>query len=397
MRDGSKKDTAKNAILVHEKTLVQQVEFYQLLVESIQDYAIFMLDSTGHVASWNKGAQKLKGYTPNEIIGKHFSAFYTPEDMRRNKPARELEKAMKDGRIEDEYWRVRKDGSRFWANVVITALRDDAGELVGFAKVTRDLTDRKSHEVALKKTNAGLKRQQAELETLNAAKDEFIAIASHQLRTPATGVKQFLGLLIEGYAGELTKTQKQFLRRAYDTNCRQIDLVNSLLRVAQVDAGKVVLFKRSTDIAGMIIEITEEMKGTVEARNQTMCIECAAETPIEAVVDPARFRMVLENLMDNASKYTPNGGTITIGAETKSDELTVWVRDTGVGVSGASVGKLFTKFSRLPNSLSDTVSGSGLGLYWVKKIVELHDGVIEVVPNEGEGSTFTLRLPGGRP
>ena len=384
-----KKNKTTNAILVHEKTLVQQVEFYQLLVESIQDYAIFMLDSSGHVASWNKGAQKLKGYTPSEIIGKHFSTFYTAEDMRRNKPARELEKAIQDGRIEDEYWRVRKDGSRFWANVVITALRDDDGELVGFAKVTRDLTDRKSHEVALKKTNA-------ELKALNDAKNEFIAIASHQLRTPATGVKQFLGLLIEGYAGDLTKTQEQFLQRAYDTNSRQIELVNSLLRVAQLDAGKVVLFKRSTDIAGMISEIAEEMKGTVEARHQTMRVEAAAEKPVPAVVDPARFRMVLENLMDNASKYTPDGGAITVCADIQNGELCVSVHDTGVGIAAESQSKLFTKFSRIPNSLSDTVDGSGLGLYWVKKIVELHDGVIEVMTNDGEGSTFTLRLPGGQ-
>lgn len=384
-----KKTKTTNAILVHEKTLVQQVEFYQLLVESIQDYAIFMLDSSGHVASWNKGAQKLKGYTPSEIIGRHFSTFYTPEDMRRNKPARELEKAIKDGRIEDEYWRVRKDGSRFWANVVITALRDDDGELVGFAKVTRDLTDRKSHEVALKKTNA-------ELKALNDAKNEFIAIASHQLRTPATGVKQFLGLLIEGYAGDLTKTQEQFLQRAYDTNSRQIELVNSLLRVAQLDAGKVVLVKSSTDIAGMISEIAEEMKGTVEARHQTMRVETEAEKPVPAMVDPARFRMVLENLMDNASKYTPDGGAITVRADIQNGELCVSVHDTGVGIAAESQSKLFTKFSRIPNSLSDTVDGSGLGLYWVKKIVELHDGVIEVMANDGEGSTFTLRLPGGQ-
>lgn len=384
-----KKTKTTNAILVHEKTLVQQVEFYQLLVESIQDYAIFMLDSSGHVASWNKGAQKLKGYTPSEIIGKHFSTFYTAEDMRRNKPARELEKAIQDGRIEDEYWRVRKDGSRFWANVVITALRDDDGELVGFAKVTRDLTDRKSHEVALKKTNA-------ELKALNDAKNEFIAIASHQLRTPATGVKQFLGLLIEGYAGDLTKTQEQFLQRAYDTNSRQIELVNSLLRVAQLDAGKVVLSKSSTDIARMISEIAEEMKGTVEARHQTMRVETEAEKPVPAVVDPARFRMVLENLMDNASKYTPDGGAITVCADIQNGELCVSVHDTGVGIAAESQSKLFTKFSRIPNSLSDTVDGSGLGLYWVKKIVELHDGVIEVVTNDGEGSTFTLRLPGGQ-
>lgn len=380
---------------IHPSDPLQNAELYRLLVDSIEDYAIFMLDATGHVASWNRGAQNLKGYKQKDIIGQHFSIFYTPEDIAIDKPAFELERASQIGRIEDEYWRVRQDGTQFWANVVITALHGENDELIGFAKVTRDLTERKRNEDILQSANEKLRRQQQELETLNGAKDEFIAIASHQLRTPATGVKQFLGLLMEGYAGELTDQQQEFVTRAYNTNARQISLVNDLLRVAQVDAGKVVLSKESTDICKIVREITEEVQNTIKSRKQTIDVTMPDEAHLTVDVDPSRFRMVMENLIDNASKYTRHGGKVSVVVEQGETMVTLRVIDTGVGIDTLSQAKLFTKFSRIPNELSDSVSGSGLGLYWVKKIVELHGGTIEVTSKAGTGSTFTVTVPRG--
>jgi PAS domain S-box-containing protein len=180
-------DTQLNKPLYKNGSLhkAQQTESYELLVESIQDYAIFLLDTGGHVISWNAGAQKLKGYKANEIIGKHFSKFYPQKDIKAGKPAAELLEARQNGRVEDEGWRIKKDGSKFWANVIITALFDNSGKLQGYAKVTRDLTKRKRQEEQLKKINLTLRRQQKELRKLNSAKDEFISLASHQLRTPA--------------------------------------------------------------------------------------------------------------------------------------------------------------------------------------------------------------------
>ena len=380
---------------IHPSDPLQNAELYRLLVDSIEDYAIFMLDATGHVASWNRGAQNLKGYKRKDIIGQHFSIFYTPEDIAIDKPAFELERASQIGRIEDEYWRVRQDGTQFWANVVITALHGENDELIGFAKVTRDLTERKRNEDILQSANEKLRRQQQELETLNGAKDEFIAIASHQLRTPATGVKQFLGLLMEGYAGELTDQQQEFVTRAYNTNARQISLVNDLLRVAQVDAGKVVLSKEPTDICKIVREITEEVQNTIKSRKQTIDVTMPDEAHLTVDVDPSRFRMVMENLIDNASKYTRHGGKVSVVVEQGETMVTLRVIDTGVGIDTLSQAKLFTKFSRIPNELSDSVSGSGLGLYWVKKIVELHGGTIEVTSKAGTGSTFTVTVPRG--
>jgi osomolarity two-component system sensor histidine kinase TcsA len=371
---------------------LDQTEFYKLLVDSIEDYAIFLMDVNGIIRSWNKGAQKLKGYKPDEIIGRHFSTFYGKKDREDDKPGREIEICLKNGRVEDEGWRIRKDGSRFWANVVITALYDDKGEHVGFAKVTRDLTERKKHEDELRHANEQLRHQSEQLEALNTSKDEFISLASHQLRTPATGVKQFLGLLIEGYAGELSEQQFDFLQRAYESNDRQIELVNDLLKVARIDAGKVVLQKSRTDIHALIKDIVNEQVDSFKSRRQTVSIKLT-DDPLDVDIDKMRFRMVLENIVDNASKYTPEHGTIEISATFKDQILSIAIKDSGVGIDEASIALLFSKFSRIHNELSDTVGGSGLGLYWANKVVRLHDGKICVESEPGVGTTFYVQIP----
>lgn len=370
----------------------EHIEFSRLLVNTIQEYAIFLLDPRGYVATWNPGAQKLKGYTPKEIIGKHFSTFYPQKDIKARKPEIELEIAKRDGHVEDEGWRVRKDGTRFWANVVITALRDDNGDLVGFAKVTRDLTERRRHEQELRKANNVLKRQSDELLKLNKAKDEFISLASHQLRTPATGVKQYLGLILEGYTGELTDQQKDFIAKANESNNRQINLINDLLRVAQVDAGEVLLQPTTVDLSALIGNIADEHSSTFKMHNQLLNLHLP-NGAVVIVADEARLRMAIENILDNASKYTPAGGSVTIAVHITESSVSVSITDTGVGIDEALSAKLFSKFSRIPNSLSEKVGGSGLGLYWAKKIIQLHGGDITVISQVNKGSTFTIEIP----
>lgn len=373
---------------------MQQVELYRLLVNSIQDYAIFYLDAAGYVASWNKGAQRLKGYKADEIIGKHFSVFYTSKDIKAGRPAHNLEECLQYGHIEDEGWRVKRDGSRFWADVIITAIHDESGQLVGYAKVTRDLTERKRQEDMLRHANEKLQRHQIELEGLNSAKDEFISVASHQLRTPATGVKQFLGLLREGYAGELTPRQREFVDKAYESNDRQIALVNDLLRVAQLDAGRVNLTKTRIDVGGLVRDVIDEQINRFHDRGQFVSYEVPT-TPILAFVDHMRYRMVLENIIDNASKYTPEGGKVVVSVTMIGSDVCVSVRDTGVGIESDELPRLFEKFSRIPNELSDVGGGSGLGLYWAHKIITLHNGAITVHSEPGEGSIFGITVPQG--
>lgn len=370
----------------------QHVEFSRLLVNTIQEYAIFLLDPLGNVMTWNPGAQKLKGYEAHEIIGKHFSVFYPKKDIEAGKPEWKLNVCRSEGHVEDEGWRIRKDGTKFWANVVITTLRNDEGEIVGFAKVTRDLTERRNHEEELRRANHKLMLQSKQLKNLNAVKDEFISLASHQLRTPASGVKQFLGLLLEGYGGKLTDTQIEYIKQAYDGNERQIQLIDDLLKVAQVDAGKVTLRKATADLNALLKDIASEQQDKFKSRQQTVVLQLSEETVI-VPIDVARFRMAIENLVDNASKYTPERGNITISLTRSADNTSISVMDNGIGIDEESAIKLFKKFSRIPNELSDKVGGTGLGLYWANKVIELHGGTIAVESNPGQGSRFTVVIP----
>jgi PAS domain S-box-containing protein len=385
--------TGRDSVLApHRHKTVNELDLYKLLVDSVEEYAIFLLDTTGHVVSWNAGAQRLKGYKAGEIIGQHFSIFYTEKDKKNGKPSWVLQQSLAKGRFEDEGWRVCKDGSRFWANVVMTALYDEYGVHRGFAKVTRDLTKRKEHEDALQATNEQLEHSYKELQKLNSLKDEFVSLASHQLRTPATGVKQYLALLIEGFLGPLSEQQQDMLHKAYASNDRQIEIINDLLQVAQLDADKVVLHKKVVDISEMVADVIDEQIDSFKLRNQRVVFQNPAEA-CEAAVDPVRFRMVLENLIDNASKYTPDKGTITANIKKTAKNLIVTIADTGVGIEETDLTKLFQKFSRLSNPHTKNVTGSGLGLYWAFKMVELHHGKLAVKSAIGKGTTFSITIP----
>lgn len=373
---------------------VSELEKYRLLVDTVQDYAIFMLDPNGFVLTWNRGAEKINGYKPYEIIGKHFSTFYRPEDVRSKKPQRELELAKKHGRVEDEDWRVRKGGTLFWSNVVITALYDTEHSLVGFAKVTRDLTERKRHEETLRKANELLRQQQRELERLNLSKDEFISLASHQLRTPATATKLLLGMLIEGYRGSLDESQLQLVQKAYESNERQVALVNGLLQVAQIDSGRVSLHPTETNVSQLLYDVVEEYMDTAKNRLLKLWLE-APDTPVYVDIDTDYFRMAIDNLLDNALKYTCEYGEVQLQLREEGDCFAIAIQDSGVGIAEEDIGKLFEKFMRIPNKLSKSVGGTGLGLYWTQRVIALHGGKIDVRSKLNEGTTFTITMPKG--
>jgi PAS domain S-box-containing protein len=377
----------------HDATL-NELARYKLLVDSVEDYAIFMLDPDGYIMTWNKGAEKNKGYKPEEIIGKHFSNFYMEHDIAARKPERELELARRYGRVEDEDWRVKKDGSKFWANVVITTLYDDDGTHIGFAKVTRNLTERKQHEDDLRRANATLRQQQRELETLNTSKDEFVSLASHQLRTPVTAIKQLLGILLEGYSGPVAPEHLELIRKAYQSNQRQLMIVNSLLRVAQIDAGKLILKKVPTDLMQLLDDTISDYSDSFAERGQSYeFVHEDSDAYPKLYIDSNNLRMALENLIDNASKYTPREGKITVTLKRNPDSLAISVKDTGIGIAPEDLDKLFERFSRIPNDLPNAQPGSGLGLYWAGKVIEMHQGKITVKSRPGHGTTFTVKLP----
>ncbi|HYH74903.1 MAG TPA: HAMP domain-containing sensor histidine kinase, partial [Candidatus Saccharimonadales bacterium] len=227
---------------------------------------------------------------------------------------------------------------------------------------------------------------------INKAKDEFISLASHQLRTPATAVKQYVGMVLQGYVGELTEGQQGMLQTAYDSNERQLQIVSDLLRVAKVDAGRVKLNKTDVSLGDLVQLITQDLNAKFKALNQKVVCE-TPDAPVIACIDKENIRMVLENLVDNASKYSGEGKTITIRVGADDRTASIAIIDQGVGIKPEDTEKLFLKFSRIDNPLSAEVGGTGLGLYWAKKIVDLHRGRISVTSIEGEGSTFTVVLP----
>jgi two-component system, sensor histidine kinase and response regulator len=231
-----------------------------------------------------------------------------------------------------------------------------------------------------------------ELVAINRAKDEFISVASHQLRTPATGVKQYIGMVLEGYAGDINEAQQDMLSKAYESNERQLQIVSNLLRVAQVDAGKVQLRTSNVNLTQLIDDILIEQLSKFQLRDQKSVFEKPKE-PIMVHIDKTNFRMVLENIIDNASKYSEEGKTVTVSLKTKDNKTIIEIQDQGVGIKADDQDRLFEKFFRIDNPLSTLVGGTGLGLYWAKKIVDLHDGEIDVTSVEGKGTTFHITLP----
>jgi two-component system, cell cycle sensor histidine kinase PleC len=238
----------------------------------------------------------------------------------------------------------------------------------------------------------GLIQQRDKLQGLNDAKDEFISLASHQLRTPATAVKQYVGMLTEGYAGEVSKDQINMLTTVYENNERQLEIIEDLLRVAKADAGKVFLEKSPSDIGQQVESVIKEQAILFKSRRQRVVFHKPREQ-VFAFIDPKLMLMVLENLLDNAGKYSRPGQQVTVTVKQSDAYTDVSVKDNGVGIRKSDQHKLFKKFSRIDNPLSVSVKGTGLGLYWAKKILDLHGGSIDVVSKLNEGSTFTIRTP----
>lgn len=345
---------------------------------------------------WPPELKRLFGLKASEkITYEKFMELIHPEE--RTYIQKIIATAMKTGKPYQFNHRVTwPDGTLHWLQGQGQAFYED-NKLVRMLGTTRDITEQKEAEEALQKSEQLFKnliKEQTALVELNDAKDEFISLASHQLRTPATGVKQFIGMLLENYFGELTEDQRTMLEYAYESNERQLEVINDLLKVAQVDAGKVVLSKQKSDLADMLEDIMQEQRAQFAKRKQKVLLD-RPKAPVYASVDPSRIRMVIENLIDNASKYTPSGKHITVSINpSKSGEfVNIKVEDEGVGISEEDIPKLFQKFSRLENPLSIQVGGTGIGLYWAKKIVDLHGGTITLRSRQGKGTTFIVKIP----
>jgi PAS domain S-box-containing protein len=479
-------------------------DIYRLLVEQTKDYAVFALDPKGNVRTWNVGAERLKGYRAQEIIGKHFSTFYTKEDVARDWPARELQMALAEGRFEDEGWRVRKDGSRFWANVVITTLRDEDGKLIGFSKITRDLTGRRMHEEALRQSeerfrllvdsvtdyavymldldgaitswNRGAQRitghprddvlgthfsrfypeeERASLpwEQLAVARrtgrvetegwrvrkngerfwarvvitalherddrlrgfahitqdlsdrrhiqsleqaarnvGDFIAVLAHELRNPLAPIRNAAQLMARLPADH---PSQEAMREMIERQTGQLTrIVDDILDMARITKGVIAIERVAVDLDRMLDTAIETAQPQIEERKHRLTVERRAPgATING--DAHRITQVLVNLLSNAVRYTPAGGDIAIIVDREENSLTIRVRDNGRGIEPELKERIFDMFVRGRQARSDkNNSGLGVGLALARKIVELHGGAIDVVSEgAGKGSEFIVRLP----
>jgi PAS domain S-box-containing protein len=387
-----------------EERLRESEEMFRLLVANVQDYAIFMLDPEGKIASWNAGAHRIKGYEADEIIGRHFSAFYPEEDVRSGKPARELEIAREYGTYEEEGWRVRKDGSMFWANVVITAVHDESGRLRGFAKVTRDITERKRAEetqlALMQQREARLaaeeERRRAEAsfrvsQEANRAKDEFLMTLSHELRTPMTAILGWARLL------PTMSTSDPMFHEAIASIARgaqlQARLIDDVLDVSRIVSGKMRLARERFDIESVLAASLEAVRPTSGARD--IRIETTFSPHLgDIVADPTRLQQVMWNLLTNAIKFTPRRGLIQVSARRTSSHLQITVSDNGEGIDPQFLPHVFEPFRQAELPQTRVHGGLGLGLSIVRYIVEAHGGTIAVESaGRGKGATFTITLP----
>ena len=394
-----------------EEELRRSEERSRLLIASVKDYAIFILDPAGRVVTWNPGAERLKGYLADEIIGQHFSRFYPEEDVRAGKCEMELEGALRVGRFEDEGWRIRKDGSRFWANVVITPMREAGGRLLGFAKVTRDLSERKRHEeerLALVRTEEARRlaeehkeRAQALADDLRGArdkaeeatrmKDEFLATVSHELRTPLNAMLGWARMLASGSlpAEKMAHAINTIARNAVAQN----QIIDDLLDVSRIITGQLRLDVDFVDVNQVVTSAIDVVRPGAEAKGVELQWLL---NPDAGVIkgDAGRLQQVLWNLLTNAVKFTPRGGRIHVTLRRHDSLVEIEVADTGKGIAPTFLSRVFDRFAQQESGNSRKTGGLGLGLAIVKHLVELHGGVVEVHSDgEEKGSTFVVKLP----
>ncbi len=393
-------------------------DLFRLMVECVTDYAIFALDPDGVVTTWNLGAHRLKGWEASEILGRHFSAFYPTEDVASGKPAWELEVATRLGRFEDEGWRVRKDGSRFWANVVITALRDEDGVLRGFGKLTRDLTARREREEAerraaadravaveqaraaealrrieeaQRRTIADLARAEREAREMGRLQERLMAIVGHDLRTPLSVIH--LGITTALQRGGLAPEQERTLSRIARSCNRMRGIIDDLLDYSRLRQGQGIPVEKSrVDLADICRRAVAE-QGSI-ARGRDIAVSVSGDTTLLA--DAGRLVQVFSNLVGNAVQH--GEGPIAVMISSTADEIQVAVHNRGRPIPPAVLPDIFEPFRRGGATTARDEKGSvGLGLFIVREVVRAHGGDVEVRSDAADGTTFTVRLPRGLP
>jgi PAS domain S-box-containing protein len=351
-------------------------ERFRLLVEGVTEYAIIMLDRDGFVSSWNGGAERINGYLAQEVLGRHVSHFYAAEDIAANKPWRHLALARDKGRSTDEGWRVRKDGTLFWASNVITALHDREGKPYGFANVTQDLTQRR-HAEALADTTQRM--------------HEFIAMLAHELRNPLAPITNAVALMArKGLDDPALEAMRQTIERQ---SAHLTRLLDELLDVNRIARGKFAVEKESIELQEVLDRAVETSRPLIDAQAHRLRLTIP-DAPIPVLGDRMRLTQAFVNLLNNAAKYTPTGGDIWLSAVARSTDVEVRVRDSGKGIDHSMLEKVFDLFVQVDPNNGGMMGGLGVGLALVRRVVELHGGSVQArSEGAGKGSEFVVRLP----
>ena len=423
-RDLTERRKAEEAIRLSERN-------FRLLIEGVRDYAIYMLDPEGRVATWNSGAERVSGFETSQIIGRSLARFYPPEAVASNLPEQHLHLAAATGRHEEEGWRVRSDGRRFWASMLITALHAEDGRLLGFATITRDLTERRAaqeraladarrvaseeakvaeaaeRESELRGLADKLRRQASQLEArsrdardaqrradaANRAKSDFLAAMSHELRTPLNAIGGYADLLLMGLSGPVTSQQAEQLGRIKRSQEHLLGIINDILNFSRVEAGQLsydfsaVPIQQVIDVVVRMLMPQAIAKGVhLEAR------PCAAD--VIAWADRLKSEQIVLNLVSNAVKFTAGGGSVVVSCKRVDAEcVALDVTDTGCGIPADKLDAVFEPFVQVGRSLTSAPEGAGLGLAISRDLARSMKGDIIVNSTIDVGSTFTLTLP----
>lgn len=357
---------------------------FKRLVTQTREFAIFMLNAEGHVLTWNQGAVRIKQYTEKDVLGRHFEMLYTVEDRQAGRPEKNLSDAIRYGQTEDVGWRRKKDGSRFWADAVITAIRDEDGKLFGFSKVIRDLT-----EVNQALTQAKTLEVNQRADRL---KDQFLSLVSHELRTPLTTIRGFADLVEDGSAGPTTPDQNAYMGSVLKATETLTKLINDLIDMTSFQVRPLQLQRSAVNFSELVQGVIFSVQSQAQEKHLWLANHVSPDMP-DIDADPHRVSQVLIHLVTNAIKFTPDGGRIDISASLDENELRCEVTDTGRGLSPEASERLFQQFSQADMSTTRTSGGLGIGLHISKTLVEAHGGKIGVLSAEGKGSTFWFTLP----
>jgi PAS domain S-box-containing protein len=379
---------ANAALKTSNEALRESEERFRSMIEGVKDYAIFRLDPQGRVLTWNAGAERIKGYRAEEIIGQHFSCFYSPEDRERGVPERGLREAVEKGRFEAEGWRVRKDGSRFWANVLITPLFDGDGRLQGYTKVTRDITARKELEEQLQRHAEQLEQRTRELQEANAALEAFGYSVSHDLRTPLRNMQSLANALEEDYADHLDAGGRDFCRRIIAAARKMDTLINDLLAYSRLSRSDLPLAR--VDLNGVLAEVQAALAEVIRDGAAQVTVE--GPLPVVFGHRPTLVQVVT-NLVSNALKFVAPGvrPRVRVHAEQRGEFVRLWVEDNGIGIAPNHQQRIFKVFERLHGE--ESYPGTGIGLAIVRKGVERTGGRAGVESEPGQGSRFWVDLP----